>query len=169
MSAYICGPDHFKALAIFAATRDRGTWRVDPRYIDGKLDPEGVYASRGLENLCSDELATLYAEILFRENIRSVRARYPNDELTNLPGPVDLPSHIAVTHHDEREKALQLGPVAVLKMCDGLEYQSCETKDWRSTVAYALLSAIRKSAVRALPGYEDAPWDYWREEARASV
>lgn len=32
MSAFICSDDHFKALAIFAATRTPAGWTVDPRY-----------------------------------------------------------------------------------------------------------------------------------------
>jgi len=34
MSAFICGPDHFKALAIFAAARAHGRRNVDPRYCE---------------------------------------------------------------------------------------------------------------------------------------
>ena len=167
MSAFICGPDHFKVLAIFAAHRSRGSWRVDPRYIKG-LDPEGLYALRGLENLNDNELASLYADVLFRENIRSVRARYPNDKLDELPGPNDLPAHITITGRDQCIAALRLKPVQVLKMLDCLEYQSCETENWEKTVAHTLLQDIRRAAIRQLPGYDDAPWDYDAEEVRAA-
>lgn len=169
MSAFICGPDHFKVLAMFAAARRprSGDWRVNPHYVEG-LDPEGVYAVRGLDNLYDDELASLYADVLFRENIRSVKARYPDDKLTDLPGPIDLPAHITVTGRDRCNPKLQLPPVSVLKMCDCLEYQSCESDDWEKTVAYRLLNAIRRAAIRSLPKYDDAPWDYWSEEAKAA-
>lgn len=164
MSAYICGPDHFKALAVFAASRRFGReWRVDPRYVPGLTHPEA--AKRGLDNFNPHELATLYADTLYQENIRSVRARYPDDKRDDLPGPCIKPLHIVVTGADFQTRKLRFEPVAILKMCDGLEYQSCETEEWPQTVACRLLQAIRKAAISALPGYDKAPWDYYAEEA----
>lgn len=167
MSAFICGPDHFIALAVFAASRRHGRdWRVDPRYVKGLTHPEAKL--RGLENFNPAELATLYADTLFQENIRSVRARYPNDKRDELPGPCILPLHMVVGPEHFMHKNWRIEPVAVLKMCDGLEYQSCETEDYRETLAYRLLNAIRRAAWQALPGYEDAPWDYYIEEEKAA-
>ena len=51
-----------------------------------------------------------------------------------------------------------LSPVAILKLIDSLEYQSCESDDYEQTVAYKSLQSIRKSAIHALEGYEDAEW-----------
>lgn len=159
MSAFICGPDHFIALAVFAASRKGGRdWRVDPRYVKGLTHPEA--ALRGLHNFNNYELATLYGDILFQENIRSVRTRYPDDKRDDLPGPCILPLHIVVQSSHFNDCRWVLKPVAILKMCDALEYQSCETEDWEQTVAYRLLQTIRREAIRALPGYEDGPWDY---------
>ena len=167
MSAFICGQDHFKVLAIFAASRRYGReWRVDPRYIDGLTHPEAK--SWGMENFTSAELATLYADTLYQENIRSVLARYPKDTLESAPGPINKPQHIGVTAHDQTLAKYRLKPVALLKMCDGLDYQSCETDDWRETVAFRLLAAIRAAAIRSLPGYDDAPWDYCADEVKAA-
>jgi hypothetical protein len=167
MSAYICSPDHFIALAVFAASRRHGRdWRVDPRYIKGLTHPEA--AMRGLEHFNAHELATLYADTLYQENIRSVRTRYPGDTWDSLPGPCIKPLHIIVQHGHFNHVNWALKPIAILKMCDGLEYQSCETEDWEQTVAYRLLESIRKAAIRTLPGYEDAPWDYCKDEAKAA-
>ena len=168
MSAFICGPEHFKALAIFAAERrpHSGDIRVNPRYIEG-LDPEGIYALLGLDNLNPDELASLYADLLYRENIRSVLTRYPQDDIESAPGPIKKPAHITVTGRDQCAANLRLPPVSILKMCDCWEYQSCETDDWEQTPAYKLLNAIRRAAIRSLPGYEDAPWDYCVEDKAA--
>lgn len=168
MSAYICGPDHFIALAVFATHRKAGRdWAVDPRYVKGLTHPEA--ALRGLENFNNYELATLYADTLFQENIRSVRARYPNDRRDDLPGPCVLPLHIVVRYEHFAHAKWRLSPVAILKMCDGLEYQSCETEDWEQTVAYRLLQSIRRAAVRALPGYDKAPWDFYTDEQQAAA
>ena len=159
MSAFICGQDHFKVLAIFAASRRYGRdWQVDPRYVKGLMHPEAE--TRGIENLTSAELATLYANTLYQENIRSVLARYPKDTLESAPGPIDKPASIAVTLRDSTLAKYRLKAVAILKMCDCLDYQSCETDDWEETVAFRLLANIRAAAIRTLPGYEDAPWDY---------
>ena len=158
MSAYICSPEHFQALGVFAAWKYQGTFRVDPRYVDGLKHPDAV--SRGFENLTNAELATLYANTLYAENVRSVSARYPNDAPEQLPGPINRPDSICVTWRHFESKYYVLSPIAILKMCDGLEYQSCETEDWEQSVAYKLLTAIRKAAIRKLDGYDDAPWSY---------
>ena len=164
MSAFICGQNHFKALAIFAAERTGGYgWahlRVDPRYIKGLSHPQAE--ARGLENLTMPELATLYADTLYRENVRSVRHRYPESGRDNLPGPIGDPGFIAIKARDTAHR-FPVSPVDVLKMCDCLEYQSCETGDWNDTLACKLLGSIRKAAIRQLPGYDDAPWEYSRE------
>lgn len=159
MSAFICGPDHFKVLAIFAATRGKYGLNVDPRYVEGLAR---------LEQYGETELASAYADVLYAENIRSVLHRYPDDDEESAPGPIKKPAHIVVTAHDRRAAKYKLPAVSLLKMCDCLEYQSCETSDWDATPAYRLLNAIRKASIHALPGYDDAPWDYYTDEARAA-
>lgn len=156
MSAFVCSPEHFKALAIFATTRRNGSLRVDPRYI--KSLPQD--AQRGTQNYTQPELATLYADVLYQENIRSVGERYPSDTLQTMPGLCEKPSHIKVTGKDCITAKLLLTPIALLKMCDCLEYQSCETDDYRQTTAFDLLDAIRGAAIHALPGYDSADWDF---------
>lgn len=163
MSVFVCHPDHFKALAVFAASRVGGygtaPLAVDPRYVEG--------VSTEVNGLSGAALATAYANILYAENIRSCFARYPSETLSELPGSGDKPDHIEVTVHDTIVASYRLPAVAILKMCDCLEYQSCETEDYRQTVAWDLLSKIRKAAWQRLPGYEDAPWDYITPETRA--
>jgi len=164
MSAFVCGQDHFKALGLFAASRvggyGQGHIAVDPKYIDGL--PGEVVQLRGAE------LAEAYANILYAENVRSCQARYPQDTFSGLPGEGDKPEAITVLNRDEMQASYKLPAVSILKMCDCLEYQSCETEDYRSTLAWELLSHIRKAAWRTLPGYDDAPWDYTTPERRAA-
>lgn len=157
MSAFILDDDHFKALAIFATKRvDSFGRRVDPRYVKGLKNHEAVSSDQncfGLENLTNTELAAIYATILLHENIRSVQFAYPNHK----PIPFE---DIVVNGNDDDKAVYQLKPVAILKMIDSLEYQSSETDDYHSTVAFELLTQIRKAAIRELPGYENAPWSY---------
>lgn len=152
MSAFVCGVDHFKALAIFAVSRRGGSVTVDPRYVDGLPDETKL--------LSGTQLATAYANILYAENIRSCGERYPDDDVDDLPGEIHKPAQIIITGRDDCSAAYRLPAISILKMCNCLEYQSCETDDWRKTLAYVLLGDIRAAAIRVLPGYENAPWDY---------
>ena len=157
MSAFICDPDHFKALAVFAAARNHHGRNVDPRYLTGfraevKTQPDRYDTTA--------DLATAYGDLLYQENIRSVRARYPGDTWDALPGPCSKPLRLVVKPGDDTLAKYRLSPVALLKMADCLEYQSCETEDYRETVAFELLEHIRRAAIRRLPGYDAAPWEY---------
>jgi len=173
VSAYICGPDHFVALAVFAASRKRSDWTVDPRYVRGLREhvnalPKHEAQARGLENLCDYELATLYADLLYQENIRSVRARYPDDKWDDLPGPNIKPLHIVVRPEHFMRREWRLQPVEILVMLASWEYQSCETGDYETTLAWKLAQQIKEAAIRALPGYDKAAdkcWDYYVREA----
>jgi hypothetical protein len=64
MSAFICGPDHFKALCIFAVARGSFGRRVDPRYIGaGALDARPLAHHRQADDVT---LANVYADTLYR-------------------------------------------------------------------------------------------------------
>jgi len=141
MSAYVCSKAHFKALAIFAVRKSCGSLFVDPRYVDGAKDVEGTDLN---------VIATRYAAILLAENVRSVRERYADD----------------IGDYDEIEISKSevlmpkaLSPVTILKLCNCLAYQSCETDDWETTNAHKLLQQIKDAAIRILPGYDEAPWE----------
>ena len=148
MSAFVCSSEHFIALAEFAASQSpmRSGVRVNPRYFK-QFTPEQ-------QQLFGHDLAEFYANILFSENVRSVEYRYPGNR--QLPGPVNMPDAIKIRPH----KPYNLNFVDLLKMCDGLEYQSCETPDYYESVGYELLQAIRKSLIRCLPGYDEGPWAF---------
>lgn len=141
MSAFLCSADHHAALGAFGAMTGGSSvfLNVDPRYLKGWNHPE----------LEGAELATAYANELLRANERSLRARY-GDEGEDPP--------ITVSQRDMLAVRRALSPVQILKLCDCCEYQSCETSDWESSLACALLDAIRRAAIRQLPGYGDADW-----------
>jgi hypothetical protein len=59
-------------------------------------------------------------------------------------------------------------PVSLLKGCDCFDYQACETGDYGSSIACAIIEAIRKRAILCLPEYDDAPgWDFTRKKHAA--
>jgi hypothetical protein len=84
------------------------------------------------------------AELLLAENTRSINYRYrESTPVEPIVFSLDAPT---------------LSPIQVLKACDCLDYQSCETDDWESTTACKLISAIKSDAVRRLPGYDSAEY-----------
>lgn len=85
-------------------------------------------------------------QILASQNRRSVNHRYAEGEPIpefQFEGSIPAPE-----------------PVQLIKLCDCYEYQSCETDDWNKTEAHAISQALRECAIRSLPGYDEAAWDY---------
>lgn len=93
---------------------------------------------------------------LLKENYRSVEHRY-NDESEDTWKMYKYkdPGH-TITHNEKHYNSTD--PMMVLKLISCLEYQSCETDDWRETPAYKILKGIENRLISALPGYDDAPW-----------
>lgn len=88
-------------------------------------------------------------------NVRSLDYRYPQE---NSGDPE------AITEAFYRYTSGPVEPVTVeniaklLKALDCYEYQACEFPTWKESDAYALCQQIRNMAIRALPGYDAAPW-----------
>lgn len=162
---------------------DNGLRWFDPSVPDGERDYEpgammgGPTAHETFEakrRELTPETADRVGAMLWSENARSVSYRYNGEEYGTLPGPSDfdemaLASYVFVDPArlpiQERRVMVAEGykfrtndPVAVLKACDGYEYQSCEHPGWRTSEACAFLDALRRKMIRALPGYADADW-----------
>lgn len=60
--------------------------------------------------------------------------------------------------------ATSLRAIDVIKACHCLEYQSCEHDGWATSTAKVIVAAIEGAASRALPGYDDAPWEIKAKE-----
>jgi hypothetical protein len=50
-------------------------------------------------------------------------------------------------------------PVQIIKAVHCLDYQSCETEDWETTLAWRICQALLSSTTARLPGYEAAAWE----------
>lgn len=165
MSAFICNPAHVRELAVYAANPG-GPPRVHPasvaRYV-GESYPTPINGEEVMVPLrnCEDDqdLARAYAAILWGQNVRSVMERYPGEPARDLPGPAPLPDGVEITAHEYFNPRVT-DPVAILKMAGCLEYQSCETDDWRETGACFILECITASAIRSLPGFDSAPYEF---------
>jgi len=77
----------------------------------------------------------------------------------------------------DRSAGADLAPVAIVKACDCLDYQTCDWSRWCDSDAFGYLVAIRRAAValadpagrasasgRALPGYDAAAWSLDRPD-----
>jgi len=150
MSAYIVGHAHIDALLTFATSK---------RYGRGVV----YTANETLIEINCDNASEI-GRILMTENERSVRHCYPNDAAGDLPGAIGEDSaNYEFIPFDERPT-----PVSVLKGCDCFDYQACETGDYGSSIACAIIEAIRKRAILCLPEYDDAPgWDFTRKKPAA--
>lgn len=144
MSAYVCDPSHIGLLAAYAAANDCSLqqWR----------DANPVITAQTV------------ARELMAENIRSVAFRYPNDKDGERPGRqlkdatlVELAQHYAAYY---LKNTFDVTSVAILSLVSCLDYQSCETDDWRETTACRQLERIQTKAIRHLPGWGDAPWEW---------
>lgn len=137
MSAFVVSPDHINALVTWAAQKRR--YRNSPQSCAGYSINESAWTPFvENEQFCA---GTLHAA-----NVESVNERYDDD----MKG--------AGFKFRFYEKWQELTPVAVLKLCDCFDYQACEVKNYRATVAAQLIDGIRAHAIRSLPGYDAAPW-----------
>ena len=137
MSAYLCENTH---LAYLAAAAVRLT---DSQF--GYQAPSGEYRRIKRHDW---KAAAALANLLQRQNLASLAARYPNDP-AETPEPVRTSAIVQIQHLD---------PVQVLKSCACYGYQACETPDWRKSEARSVINAIRNAAIAALPGYAEAIW-----------
>jgi hypothetical protein len=89
-----------------------------------------------------------FVDILLRANLDSLRARYPQETVFKHP-------HYMVFR---RAPAADLVPVLVLKTAQYFNHQACEVSDYEETDAATIARLIIAKAVRALPGYDSAPY-----------
>jgi hypothetical protein len=91
------------------------------------------------------EMADRLGQLLWNENKISVAHRYPGESWS-------------VPQYRHRRAFLDYQPLQVLKACHCYAYQSCEHPGWETSEAKAFIDALERTAVRHLPGYDDAAW-----------
>lgn len=137
MSAYIVDHDHIDALLSFAIQHGV-TYTANDSFVE-----------------ITKSNATEIGRILLDENERSVRHRYPGCAPDELPGTIG--QNAALYKFRRWPAMVPLPALSILKACDSLDYQSCETDDYRQSLAASITNAIRNYAISRLPGYEDSP------------
>lgn len=148
MSAFQCSPEHVDAMVRAANVHGREYGSPFSYYHDGERHILATGAS-------FQEAGRL----LYAENRRSLQARYPDSPEMSDELPEDF--------HFGGPFAETPSPVETLKLCDCYDYQACETGDYDESEAHSFVEALRGCAIRALPGYDAAPWEWTRPSVNA--
>lgn len=98
--------------------------------------------------------AQAVGQMLWNENLASVRYRYPDEPDSELPGPIGE----TFVYAEHRDWLGHIEPIQVIKSAHCLRYQSCEHPGWEASSAAAFLEALIGAAIRVLPGYDTAVW-----------
>jgi hypothetical protein len=155
MSAYIVDRQHILYLVRAAMSHRLNPSHSHARWIWNRNREAGTYESGEL--MCNDyEHAAQVANMLWRENIKSVSHRYPHESSETLPGPIN--EQFVIEPTDIHCMWETFDPVQVLKALACYEYQSCEHPEWEDSEAFAFCKSLEKSAICVLPGYEEAEW-----------
>ena len=110
-------------------------------------------------------------DILLNENIRSLKARYPDD----IKEPLE--SRIWYNEYDFKKSSTIVkwvndrdsrGLLMIYQMLQGWEYQSCEHFEFKNSVAYQIKEQIQDGILNILkkvhcPNDEDRVWTSWKD------
>jgi hypothetical protein len=145
MSAFICPPEHIGMLA---------AWTV----IDF-----GAFENNDRETALYN---TKYnAEVLAKENMRSITCRYGVKGLREMLGMTQKEylrecEEWAVRYLDS-PRAREVPIVWLGKMIQCYQYQACECASYRDTEAWKLTQRLSDKLLSLLPGYDTAPgWPF---------
>jgi hypothetical protein len=162
VSAFIVDRAHIDALVELALCGPRdwprrasaGAW---PPFYWHADDPQtGIVVTHELTSETCGEAGSM----LIRECIASVACDYPDLLWPELPGPDPNPDPEEYVFPLDRALSGVTRPTAVegLKILDCYECQSCGHAGWRDSSAQRFCDVLRSRLIRALPGYEEAPW-----------
>lgn len=145
MSAFIVSKAHISAMLRAALIHDRSfSW----------------YHNKTYRQLAGSDLDKV-GQMLLDQCVASVRYRYPNEEdPDDLPGPISNEWQVPFSF---RPLGRVPTPVEALKLIRCYDYQSCENPEWETSEAKAFCDTLFVCLVHAVPGYEEAGWE-WREK-----
>ena len=132
MSIFVSKPD---IDLLVSAMRELGSQvRIDGRYDRAdRIDPDAL------------------GRLLWGENIKSLRCRYPTDRDAHRAHDCEVEAYAFNEHRGVRP-----GPIGCL--ANFYDHQTCEHPAWRDSDAFFAISELRVELVRRLPGAECAPW-----------
>jgi hypothetical protein len=170
MSAYIVDPrtvdylvawckrhkhDHGMGPSVLLTPEEHDEWYAvgNGHLLHGSRDYPRIYLAQVPE--------TILGQAMMTQNVRSVRARYPEDSADDLPGPCD---QSGVFSYRFRPIGQDLRPAWVYKAAACWQYQSCETTYHASTLAWRMVEAIREDAADAMAEADNPPWGVTDED-----
>lgn len=134
-------------------------WIVSKEHIDVLVRAREAYSdSFWTRDFDRDETGRM----LWRENLRSVAARYPNDESGERPGPIAFVDE-DVDEYSYVNPGFKPTPGEVFQAVGCYEYQSCETDDWEETDAHKWCRELVDVVASSM--YE-GPWGWNAEKVR---
>lgn len=131
-------------------------WVVSKQHIDYMVT--AAIAAEHVPGRHADALGRM----LWRECLRSVTYRYPNDPDGGRPGPCGFRDGDVERYQWTETPALAAGPLAKTLAC--YRYQSCEHPTWETSAAYelveALMPALSKAEYERALDDDTTPWGW---------
>lgn len=142
MSAYIVSDNHINVIVSY--------------FVDYRQNYKLWYELNGNFGYMSEDDAPKVAHCLYEQNVKSVDARYDEENGGNYQ----------FKFIRDAKQLYSIGEIALA--LDGLEYQSCETDDYHQTDAYKIVQAMRKHLLRKMQERDNA--DTWHiDEVKQST
>ncbi len=92
--------------------------------------------------------------MLWTENLLSIQARYPDTiGHSEVPGSLigeDVNAAVATYTYTPGPRVVQLDPLGLLGVINGYGYQTCEHKEWRSSIAKGFVDTLQGGVIRKL-------------------
>jgi hypothetical protein len=164
MSAFIPAKEHIDILVALAQDGPRGrdvrpdhAW-YGPRWT---TSPNGRRDNGQTVSLPDFASPDAIGQMLVAAVVRSVSHRYPDD--TPGSGRADaetLPGHHFDLPYTFTRQPYRLTAVEGLAAVGCYEYQACEHPTWEASEAFAFCDSLRRALIHALPGMDDAPWEW---------
>lgn len=149
MSAYIVSDNTIHAIVGFAWGNGYSPNVSTVRDWPGTTTPHGYIL---LRDQCHRTTPSRIGQLLLHENYLSVNYRYREDDQT----PRYTFKRFDV--FDIKGTRRPLKPIDIVKLCDCLDYQSCEHPGWPDSWARDFLTRVKDVAMQTSPEYEAAPW-----------
>jgi hypothetical protein len=135
MSVFILSNKHINVLVSALLLKNRGIFNI----YDSKDEAYEFISYKDGDKI---------GQILLNENYRSINYRY--NDTQKPPHKFKYQFQSEVKYYDYL--------VQIFAACDCYDYQSCETDDYKQTLAYSIIDKIRKETIRRLRHYDKAEW-----------
>lgn len=174
MSAFMVSKTHIRALVSAALQLDRYDQLPAPDWCalaerhpaafahvvtknqHGNPVPASHAFGRGWRHVCADELG----RALWLANADSIAARYPGEGEGGTRYPDMWPEGGFAAVLGYRHARVDRPVVEVLKAVHCFAYQASEVHGWGESWAKRFCDELEAILIRALPGYDGAPWGF---------